>query len=95
MPLHFSAQKAYHFNLTFLGIQYALLAVVVILALVVAYTLAFSPRDYLKVDLVGNRTSLVLVMITLIGYVLTLVAKEITAVATLDVLQVSAGGMDA
>ncbi|KAM3571039.1 hypothetical protein VYU27_006924 [Nannochloropsis oceanica] len=78
---------AYHFNLAFLVSQYIMLLLAVGLFSIAVYTLVYSPRDYLDTRLDGSRNAMLLVPVIMTGYVLTLLAKEIVAVDTMQVLQ--------
>ncbi|EWM26963.1 hypothetical protein Naga_101509g1, partial [Nannochloropsis gaditana] len=80
---------AFHFNQAFLVVQYMMLLLGVGLFSIAVYTIAFSPRDYLDVRLAGTRATLTLVPVIMTGYLLTLLAKEIVAVETMQVLQES------
>jgi len=82
---------AFHFNQAFLVVQYMMLLLGVGLFSIAVYTIAFSPRDYLDVRLAGTRATLTLVPVIMTGYLLTLLAKEIVAVETMQVAREGGG----
>ena len=82
---------AYHFNQAFLVLQYMMLLLAVGLFSIALYTLVYSPRDYLDTRLDGSKGAMLLVPVIMTGYLLTLLAKEIVAV---DTMQVREGGRE-
>lgn len=73
-----------------------MLAIALLVLCVALYTAYNSPRSFRlrEVQLTSNKLTIVLALVTMAGFFVTLIAKEIVAIQTIGVLQVQQAMQD-